>query len=306
MATILSEATHPRTVAAHAGRPSFLGVMRGEWLKISRMWAFWIMLGLMVAGYALFAVILAAGGRLPDRLHAAPLDGLYVFMTSDLFLLRVFWGMMMIILTARLIGMEYSNGTIRVLLSRGVGQLQLLGAKLTVLTLIAVVGGALLLVWATLCAVVAVGATVHNFDALNAANAAFWSDTRLYIASVLISLLVSILMAAAVTTLTRSLAAGLTVSIIWFPVDNLSILILVLGDRLTHWDFWSLVSGDFLGLNLNAMANALMTPRGATIDNFLAPLTPVTGGHTLLVAGIYAVVFAVAAITLTALPDVKE
>ena len=80
----------------------------------------------------------------------------------------------------------------------------------------------------------------------------------------LVSLGVSILMAAAVTALTRSLAAGLTVSVIWFPIDNFSVIILILGDRLTKWDFWSLLSGDFLGLNLNAMRGLVMsqnTPR---------------------------------------------
>ncbi|MDE3229983.1 MAG: hypothetical protein KGO05_08865, partial [Chloroflexota bacterium] len=125
--------------------------------------------------------------------------------------------------------------------------------------------------------------------------------------SVLVSLGASILLAAAITTVTRSLAAGLSVSIAWFPVDNFSILLLVLGDRLTHWDFWSLVSGDFLGLTLNQMPTDVLTnPQFSTIGSFLVPLTPVTGAHTLLVAGIYAAIFIVAMIALTVIPDVKE
>lgn len=306
MATILGGTAGAQTVAERAPRPSFLGVMRGEWIKVTRMWSLWIMIGLMMVGYVLFAIILSAGGRLETRLAAAPLRGLYTFMTSDLFLLRVFWGVMIIILTARLIGMEYSGGTIRVLLARGVGRLQLLFAKLTVVSLIAVIGGALLLLWATLCGLVAVQSTVGNLDVLKALDATFWADTRLYIAANLISLGVSILMAAAVTTLTRSLSAGLSVSIAWFPLDNFSVLLLALGDRLTGWDFWSLLSGDFLGLNLNQMATKLMSPAGSTISSFLVPLTPVTGAHTLLVAGIYAAAFFIVMVTLTKLVDVKE
>ncbi|HEX8983707.1 MAG TPA: ABC transporter permease [Ktedonobacterales bacterium] len=306
MATTMSGAFGASAPGERVARPSFFGVLRGEWIKVTRMWAFWVMIGLMLIGYVLFAIILTAGGNLDQRLAAAPLQGLYIFMTSDLFLLRVFWGMMMIILTARLVGMEYSSGTIRVLLARGVGRLQLLFAKLTVVSLIAVIGGALLLVWATLCGLVGVQLATHSLDALKSADAMFWSDTRLNVASVLVSLGSSILLAAAVTTVTRSLAAGLSVSIAWFPVDNFSILLLVLGDRLTHWDFWSLVSGDFLGLNLNAMSTLLMSPAGSTIRSFLVPLTPVTGAHTLLVAGIYSAVALVVMITMAALPDVKE
>lgn len=306
MATTMSGTLSAGAIGERVARPSFFGVLRGEWIKVTRMWAFWVMIGLMLIGYVLFAIILTAGGRLDQRLAADPLQGVYTFMTSDLFLLRVFWGMMMIILTARLIGMEYSSGTIRVLLARGVGRLQLLFAKLTVISLIAVIGGALLLVWATLCGLVSVQLATHSLDALKSANATFWADTRLDVASVLVSLGSSILLAAAVTTVTRSLAAGLSVSIAWFPVDNFSILLLTLGDRLTHWDFWSLVSGDFLGLNLNAMSTLLMSPAGSTIHNFLVPLTPVTGAHTLLVAGIYSAAALVVMITMAALPDVKE
>ncbi|MFI5277372.1 MAG: ABC transporter permease [Ktedonobacterales bacterium] len=306
MATTITGAS-ARTISAHAARPSFLGLMRGEWLKLSRQWTFWIMLGLMVVGYILFSLILAGGGNLTDRIHREPAAVLYTFMQSNLFLLRVFWGMMVIILTARLIGMEYSSGTIRVVLARGVGRLQLLFAKLSVIALVAFICAALLELFATICGLIVIEAVVHNLDVLNSATATFWSDTRAYMASVAISLIVSILMAAAVTTVTRSLAAGLSVSIAWFPVDNFSILLLVLGDRLTHWDFWSLVSGDFLGLNLNAMPEkVLSSPSVSALSNFLVPLTPVTAAHTFLVAGIYAAIFLVVMVVMTALPDVKE
>jgi ABC-type transport system involved in multi-copper enzyme maturation permease subunit len=306
MATTIS-GTAGAAVAERAPRPSFFGVMRGEWIKVSRQWTFWIMLGLMVGGYILFTLVLAGGGNLAERIQRAPLQVLYTFMESDLFLLRVFWGMMLIILTARLIGMEYSGGTIRVLLARGVGRLQLLFAKLSVITLIALIGGVLLIVFSTLCALLAVEATTHSLDVLKAADATFWVNTRAYIGSVLVSMGDSILLAAAVTTVTRSLAAGLSVSIAWFPVDNFSILLLVLGDRLTHWDFWSLLSGDFLGLNLNAMPTLVLSnPALSVVSSFLIPLTPVTANHTLLVAGIYAAAFLVVMVAMAALPDVKE
>ncbi|HEX8731474.1 MAG TPA: ABC transporter permease [Ktedonobacterales bacterium] len=306
MATITGAAGAP-AVAMRAPRPSFLGLMRGEWIKVSRQWSFWIMIGLMVVGYILFTVILGSGGHVPERMRADPQATLYTFTQSTLFLLRVFWGMMMIVLTARLIGMEYSSGTIRIVLARGVGRLQLLAAKLSVITLIALIGGALLTLFSIAITLISVRISVGNLDALKLADATFWQNTWAYVGSVLVSLGVSILMAAAVTTLTRSLAAGLSIAIAWFPVDNFSILLLILGDRLTGWDFWSLLSGDFLGLNLNQMPTVVLTdPRLSAIGSFLVPLTPVTGAHTLLVAGIYAAIFIVVLIALTIIPDVKE
>ena len=186
MATTIG-ARGARAVAERAPRPSFFGVMRGEWIKVSRQWTFWIMVGLMVVGFILFSLVLGAGGRLSERIAANPLGVLYTFMESDLFLLRVFWGMMLIILTARLIGMEYSGGTIRVLLARGVGRLQLLFAKLSVIALVALIGGALLILFSTLCMLIAVEAKVGNLDVLTYADATFWHNTRAYIGSVLVS-----------------------------------------------------------------------------------------------------------------------
>ena len=295
-----------RAVAEREPHPSFVGIMRGEWLKISRQWTFWIMLGLMVGGYILVTVVFAAGGHLAESLRQNPQEGIYSFVEMYLFLLRVFWGMMMIILTARLIGMEYSGGTIRVLLGRGVGRLQLLFAKLSVLALVAVVFGALLTLFASLCGLIGIQVAAGNLDVFKAADATFWSDARLYVASVVISLLVSILLAAAVTTVTRSLAAGLSASMIWFPIDNLSILSLTLITALTGSTFWALLSGDFLGLNLDAMGGLLLSHPQLSLINTFAPLTPVTGGHTLLVTGIYAAIFIAVMVAMTALPDVKE
>src|SRR2546429_1109115 len=56
---------------------------------------------------------------------------------SGLAILRAFGGIFLIILTARVIGLEYQLGTIRILLARGVGRLQLLLVKLLTIVLVA-------------------------------------------------------------------------------------------------------------------------------------------------------------------------
>ena len=115
-------------------------------------------------------------------------------------------------------------------------------------------------------------------------------------------------MATAVTVVGRSLAFGVSVAMLWYPAENISVLFLFLGFRLTNSNFWTLLSGDFLGLNLNAMPAAILPARAALAAtiNFQTPLVPVDGGHTLLVTAIFAIVFAAIAIVLTARRDVKE
>src|SRR5215471_5028 len=73
------------------------------------------------------------------RLHADTLHFFYETMTLNLSVLRIFIGIFLLILTPCLIGQEYQLGTIRILLARGVGRIQLLLAKLFTIIVIALI-----------------------------------------------------------------------------------------------------------------------------------------------------------------------
>jgi ABC-2 type transport system permease protein len=306
-ATLANSAALP--IPVHTARPSFIGIMRGEFLKVGRQWTTWIMLVLLAGIMALPMLLDLARPRLKDELALNPLAGLYQTMGTDLLVFRVFSGAVLIVLTARLIGMEYSGGTIRILLSRGVGRLQLLSAKLLTLALI---GLALLvagMLFDALLAVIVLQLISGNLNALQALNAGFWQDTWLYIQTVMLSMGDAILLATAVTVLTRSLAAGLSVSLVWFPADNIGTIFFYLAYRLTNSTFWLLITGDLLGPNLNAMAGLVLPARATQASfgrAFATPLVPVTAGHTLLVAGVYAAIFLAVAVSLTARRDVTQ
>jgi ABC-2 type transport system permease protein len=304
----LSPTATPAATSLHAARPSFIGLVRGEFLKVSRQLTTWLML-LALAGVIVLPFLITLTVRdLKADIQAEPLVDLYRIMGQGLTVLRVFSGPVLIIVTARLIGMEYSGGTIRVLLGRGVGRLQLLAAKLLTVSLIAaailVVG--MLLEYAL--SLFVLRAITGNLDALKAINATFWADTRLYVATVAISMAVTILMAAAITVVARSLAGGLSASIAWFPADNIGLVFFILANLLTKSDFWLLVTGDLLGPNLNEMPRALLSSQapGSATRALEGPLVPVDGGHTLLVAAIYAAIFLAVAVVLTWRRDVKE
>ena len=289
---------------------SFWGVLRGEFFKVSRQISTWIMgallLGLIVFPYVVS--LIGPGPTLKGALKEQPLPLLYSFMGTNFLVLRAFSGFFLIVLTSRLIGMEYSGGTIRVVLARGIGRVQLVLAKLLTVGAIAaailVIGIAL----DALLTVLDVGIIAGNLDAFKSLNATFWSDTRLYIATIAISMVATILMAAAVTVVGRSLAFGLSVALSWFPADNIGTIFFILGYRVTGSTFWTLATGDLLGPNLNAMASGVLSPASSKafqVHTF-TPLVPVTGGHTILVTAIYCVIFAAVAIALTAMRDVHE
>ncbi|HEU4783635.1 MAG TPA: ABC transporter permease [Ktedonobacterales bacterium] len=297
----------PTSTQIYNPRPSFVGIVRGELFKVSRQVSTWI-LAVLLLGAICLPYLVELASSFGESIRDNPTWAIYKTLGTDMLVLKVFGGAFVIIVTARLIGMEYSGGTIRVLLGRGVGRLQLLFGKLTALTIIAlgmvIVTLALDLLLAAILSLIAAG----SMDLFKPATSAFWSDAGTYLLLALLSLGVTILMATAVTVVGRSLIIGLSVGMLWYPAENFSIIFLVLGYQLASSDFWRLLSGNFLGLNLNAMPAIILPQRASPATNFSfsTPLVPVDGGHTLLITALFAVVFAVVAIVLTARRDVKE
>ena len=293
----------PTSTQTYSPQPSFVGIVRGELFKVSRQFSTWVLAVLYVGGIGL-SYLVDVGTSMGED----PTWTIYKLLGVDMLVLKVFGGAFMIIVTARLIGMEYSGGTIRILLGRGVGRLQLLFGKLTALTLIALGVVCTTLLLDLLLAAILLLISVGNINPLTATPNGFWSDAGIYLLLALLSLGVTILMATAVTVLGRSLTIGLSVAMLWYPAENFSIVFLILAYRLTNSDFWRLLSGNFLGLNLNAMPAVILPQRASPATNFSfsTPLVPVDGGHTLLVTALFAIAFAVVAIVLTARRDVKE
>ena len=127
------------TTFTRATRPSFPGVVRGEIFKQTHSRP---VLGsgavMVLVTAALPALFLASRPRHEGRrLATTPEIFYFTVMNVDLSVLRIFVGVFVLIATALLVGQEYQNGTIRVLLSRGVDRVQLLLAKLLAMSLIA-------------------------------------------------------------------------------------------------------------------------------------------------------------------------
>ena len=289
-------------------RPRFWGTVRGELFKISRQRATWFMALMLTAVICFIYLVQMGNSHLATMLKIDPVNYFYRELGINLLVLRVFSGNFLLIVTARLIGMEYSGGTIRILLGRGIGRLHLLFAKLTALAFVALmvlVGGIVLNIVLQL---IMTQASAGNLDGLKSLTGTFWQDAWTFITTVMVSMAVTILMAAAASVLGRSLAIGLSVAIAFFPVDNIGTLFLYLGTRLTGNNFFTLLSGNLLGPNLNVMPDLLLPQRAvqAASRAFAVPLVPVTGVHTQVIALLWGAAFAIVAIVLTWKRDVKE
>jgi ABC-2 type transport system permease protein len=313
---------------ASTPRPTFLGVLRGELFKLTQQrlnW--WMLLGITVItlvpylyGVAYNAASSANHIQTLEALRNPPQLFLYYVMGFTLALQRVFVGIFLLIATARMVGLDFHNGTIRVLLARGVGRLQLLGAKLAAMTLV----GLGLLAWGIVLnaigTVVLVQAVAGTLAAFTALTHPFWVATGVDILTVLVSMGVSILLAAAVTIVTRSLSFGLAGALGWFAADNIAVQLLSLIHILTNNDIWLKVTSYLLGPELNVMPAVVapaVTITGTVQGHVLSKLTAVPvlgvtplvnydGTHALMVALVYGVVFAAVAIVLMWRRDVLE
>lgn len=283
-------------------RPSFIGAVRGEILKIVRQHATWVMVGFAVLLLAIVFGALATEPNIKASLERDPAGwyGLRLNVFTAVF--NAGGGIFLLIMSARLVAMEYSGGTIRVLLGRGTGQLQLLGAKLLTLLLV----GITLLVVFTIAAVVYVYTTVSAMEGSfsligNLPNA--WHDLGISLLIAVLSIVVNILLASAAGVVGRSLAFAFGAALGFYPADNFGTIVLTLLNRLTNQHFWRDVTAYLLGPNLNVLGSKLLPSQRAA---FAQPLVPVDTTHVLTVIGVYAAVFLIASIVLTARRDVLQ
>jgi ABC-2 type transport system permease protein len=283
-------------------RPSFAGAVRGEILKVVRQRATWVMVGFAILLLAIVFGAFATEPNMKANLERDPAGwyGLRLNVFTAVF--NAGAGIFLLILTSRLVAMEYSAGTIRVLLGRGTGRLQLLGAKLLTA---AGVGLALLVVFTLAAAVYVYGTVVAlqgSFSSIAGVPSA-WHDLGLSMLVALISIVVNILLATAAAVVGRSLAFGLGAALAFYPADNFGTIVMSLLNRLTNQHIWNDVTAYLLGPNLNVLGTKLIPGQRAA---FAQPLVSVDTTHVLVVIGVYAAAFLAASIVLTVRRDVLQ
>jgi len=293
-------------MTAVALRPRFFGAVGGEVRKVSRQLSFWLMLlgALVMLGVITLAVSGAEG--LKSQMNSDPTGWAYNELEVFGTLFQIGSGIFLLIIGSRLIAMEYSSGTIRILYARGTGRLQLLLAKMLTLAIIgvALLAGFIVLAFAILAALVT---SLHgNLDPVQSFSNAFWADFGRWALVQGISMGMAILMAAAAAGIGRSLAFAMAASLAFFPADNFTNILEQLAVRATgHQHPWMDISTYQLGANLNVLLN-LLEPTHRARPAFASPLIPVDLTHCLVVVGVFALGFAVIAVARAVRPDVLE
>lgn len=309
MSSIISSAisiSEAERAQLHASRPRFFGIVHGELLKMSRRWSTWVPLVIVILFLFATTMLQAVGSGLKDEITHFPLPFLYTITQEGLGFVRAFTGLYFLILTAYVIGLEFQMGTIRVLISRGVGKLTLLTAKVTSIAIVAllVLLISFILQAILICIVLLIG--TGNLNALNSITSQFWSDTFVGIGSVLISTAVTILLGTFANVLGRSLTIGLCLGLAWFPTDNIGSEFFHLAYRITNNTFWDNATAYFLGPNLNVMTKSILPASLQIRAILIGPQVDVSGSHTIWVVVVYGLIFAAISIILTVKRDIKE
>jgi ABC-2 type transport system permease protein len=293
-------------MSAAAVRPRFFGAFRGETIKVTRQLSFWLML---VGAFVLLGVItlaLISTQNVSDQVKTDPTGFAYGALNVYGTVFQIGSGIFLLVVGSRLIAMEYSTGTIRILYARGIGRLQLLLAKMLTIAVIGAVllAGYVVVVGAIMAALIS--AWTGGLAPVQHISNEFWADLGRWALVQGISIVVLILMAAAAAGLGRSLAFAIAASLAFFPADNFLTIILLLATRVTgHDQPWLNISQYLLGPNLNVLLN-LLEPGHQARAAFAVPLAPVTPTHALLVIGAFSAAFAAIAVFRTVRPDVLE
>jgi ABC-2 type transport system permease protein len=287
-------------------RPSFVGAVRGEALKISRQLSFWLMLAGAFVLLAIITLAISSASNIQDQLKSNPTA--FAYGARDVFgtVYQIGSGIFLLIVGSRLFAMEYSSGTIRIIYARGTGRLRLLLAKMLTLAFIGVIllVGYSVVAGATLALLV--NAWAGSLAPLQHLPNEFWLDLETWALVQGMSMGIVILMAAAAAGIGRSLAFAMAASLAFFPVDNFSVILEALGSRITRQDHpWLTISQYQLGPNLNTVLG-LIEPGHHARAAFASPLTPVDGTHALVVIGAFALAFAFIAVVRAVRPDVLE
>ncbi|MFZ0216254.1 MAG: ABC transporter permease [Candidatus Dormiibacterota bacterium] len=299
-AAVAGAAFTPRT------RPSLAGAVRSELLKIRRQALTWALVALFAVASAIALVSLVIGPATRSELEHRPLAFYFAYLSGCQALFDIGSGILLLVLTARLVGMEYSGGTVRIVLARGTGRLQLLAAQLIGLAITAV----LLLAAFVVVATAFLGATVvtwhGNLSPITSLPAVAGRDTLISLLVGLVSMGVSLLLGTAAAAVGRSLPFAVGAALGFFPADNFGTIVMHLLGRVTqNHGFWYSLTQWFLGPSLNQLAAALQTDHAGT--TFLpTPLVTVTAAHLWAVIGVWSAVFLVASVALTWRRDVQE
>jgi hypothetical protein len=262
-------ATSPEAPPARAG----LGpAVVAELSKLRLQRPTWLLAGIV---YLLLGLVLFAFTQDPlvaSDLGHRPLAALEQMLPAVQFAFTAGVGLVMLTTGSRLVGIEYSLGTIRIIVGRGTGRAQLVLAQLLATLLV----GLALLVGYSLLTSAGLGlVTLHltgSLAPMGKPPVAGWRDLGLGVASCAISTTACAAVGVGLAAATRSLTAAMVLSILFFPLDNALALAFRGLFQLDRLHLWQVLSAALLGPTLNRLPQALVGHGGTVSQALPQPL----------------------------------
>ncbi|MHB8323723.1 MAG: ABC transporter permease [Candidatus Dormibacteria bacterium] len=291
--------------AAHKSAvASFRSALRAELMKLRYQRPTWVLIGfaLLLLGLVMFS--LAADSQIGSDLRRSPVLGLDQMLPGLQFVFAAGAGVVLLTSGSRLMAMEYTLGTIRVILARGTGRTQLVLAKLVACLLL---GTGLLLAYIALSAAGMILVTLRLTGSLEAAARlppSGWHQLALAVAAGAMSVLSCSVVGVTMGAVTRSLTGGMVLSVLFFPLDNALALVLRGLHHLDHLGVWRTLSAFLLGPSLNRLP-ALLTGQAAPGPPALpTPMFAMSAGEVVAVIAGWCLVLVALALLSSVRPDV--
>src|SRR6202158_6521795 len=110
-------------MSATTQRPRFLGIVKGETLKVSRQLSFWLMLAGSFVLLAIITLAITSASNVQDQVKTDPTG--FAYSARDIFgtIFQIGSGVFLLIVRSRLFAMGYSSGTLRDFSLLGAGHL---------------------------------------------------------------------------------------------------------------------------------------------------------------------------------------
>lgn len=185
--------------------------------------------------------------------------------------------LLILILTASVLGNEYGWGTLRPALSGGTGRWPLLLSRLLLLVLLGAAG--LLVVGASVAASSVLASVIPPDESGGLTGSGEWSDAAVTIGKAAYGLAPYVALAALLTVLTRSAGTGMGISMGYFVVE------LIFVPVLRNFDWFERVSGALLGTNVGVWMDRSVAAAGETPPDTLQAFLVLLAYTAVLAAG---------------------
>lgn len=288
----------------------FPSLLRAELFRIRRQRSNWLLPVVPLAGLALLAALTITSYGLTDLHGKTVLQAARELTDTATLVLEMSLGIPVLLLASRTSAHDYAYGTIRVLIGGGAGRLSVVVAKLTANLVMAacalVIGVALASGVGLLSPVLA--------QHLGSLPATYWREVALDVTAIAISLACCAILGTFTSTVSRSVAVGVTAAMVWFPTENILTGALTFVVATTHSNLASRATGWLLAPNLDHLIQALQ-PWRSTIEfgavplgeSHANPVGPVGAEQGLLVIGVWAAFLLLASmLSVVTRIDVKE